>query len=76
MAELLTVPEVANRLRMTAMTIYRWIENGKLPAIQVGKHYRIRAADVDEMLERSRVGGQQPSDPWGGEPPARSTVAE
>jgi excisionase family DNA binding protein len=71
--ELLTVPEVAERLRMTAMTIYRWIEDGKLPAIQVGKHYRIRAADVDDMLDRSRVGAGR-DDPWGAAPPSSPSV--
>ena len=73
--ELLTVPEVADRLRMTSMTIYRWIEDGKLPAIQIGKHYRIRVADLDEMLDRSRVGGAQ-EDQWGDVPPNQPSVAE
>jgi excisionase family DNA binding protein len=64
--EYLTVPEVAERLRVRTMTVYRWIEAGKLPATQLGKrsHYRIRAADLDEMLEKSQVRVEQ-DDPWG-----------
>jgi excisionase family DNA binding protein len=73
--DFLTVPEVAERLRMTAMTIYRWIEDGKLPAVQVGRHYRIRAADVDAMLDSSRVGAGR-GDPWSGEVPSSPTVEE
>ena len=40
---------------MTTMTIYRWIEDGKLPAMQIGKHYRIRSADLENMLEGAKV---------------------
>jgi excisionase family DNA binding protein len=71
----LTVPEVAERLRVRTMTIYRWIEAGKLPALQVGKHYRIRADDLETMLESSRV-QTSGSDPWGAEPPSTPSVAE
>ncbi|MGH2870064.1 MAG: helix-turn-helix domain-containing protein [Solirubrobacteraceae bacterium] len=72
--EFLTVPEVAERLRMTAMTIYRWIEDGKLPAVQIGKHYRIRATDVDAVLDSSRVRGRE--DPWSAQLPSRPSVEE
>jgi excisionase family DNA binding protein len=71
----LTVPEVAERLRMTTMTIYRWIEDGKLPAVQIGKHYRIKSSDLDAVLESSVVGTVR-EDPWGSEVPSRSSVEE
>ncbi len=73
--DFLTVPEVAARLRVTAMTIYRWIEDGRLPAMQIGKHYRIRSGDLDEMLDSSRVGLDR-ADPWGAEPPRDPDVQE
>jgi excisionase family DNA binding protein len=71
----LTVPEVAARLRMTPMTIYRWIEDGKLPALQIGKHYRIRESDLDAVLTSSEVRTVR-EDPWGPEAPARPSVEE
>lgn len=71
--ELLTVSEVAERLRIHSMTIYRWIEEGRLPAMRFGKQYRVRAADLDEMLEGSRVGVDRP-DPWGGDAPVGPSV--
>jgi excisionase family DNA binding protein len=64
--QLLTVPEVAERLRVTTMTIYRWIEEGRLPAMQIGKHYRIREADLDEVIESSVRTGTPEA--WGEEP--------
>jgi excisionase family DNA binding protein len=73
--DFLTVPEVAERLRMTAMTIYRWIDDGKLPAVQIGKHYRIRASDLDAVLDSSRVSVSR-GDPWSAELPTTSSVQE
>jgi excisionase family DNA binding protein len=71
--QLLTVGEVAERLRISSMTIYRWIEEGRLPAMQIGKQYRVRAADLDEVLEGSRVGVER-SDPWTGKRPVAPSV--
>jgi excisionase family DNA binding protein len=51
---LLTVGEVAATMRVSNMTVYRLIKSGQLPAIRVGKNYRIRESDVDRYLgERS-----------------------
>ena len=38
---MLTVNEVANKLRVTPRTIYRWIKAGKLDAIKLGGVVRI-----------------------------------
>jgi excisionase family DNA binding protein len=58
---LLTVGEVAATMRVSNMTVYRLIKAGQLPAIRVGKNYRIRESDVNRYLsERSvRVEGEQ-----------------
>ena len=47
---LLTVSEVAERMRVSNMTVYRLIKSGQLSAIRVGKNYRIRRVDVDRYL--------------------------
>jgi excisionase family DNA binding protein len=59
--ELLTVREVADAMRVSTMTIYRLIRAGALPAIRVGKHFRIRARDLDVYLEAQTFGG---GDAW------------
>ena len=59
--ELLTVREVADAMRVSTMTIYRLVRAGALPAIRVGKHFRIRARDLDEYLEAQTFGG---GDAW------------
>jgi excisionase family DNA binding protein len=46
----LTVGEVARVLRVSNMTVYRLINSGQLPAVRVGKSYRLREEDVDRYL--------------------------
>jgi excisionase family DNA binding protein len=46
----LTVAEVAEQLRVSNMTVYRLINAGELPAVRVGRSYRIVEADVDAYL--------------------------
>lgn len=46
----LTVAEVAEMARVSRMTVYRMVHAGELPAIRVGKSFRVPQAAVDEML--------------------------
>jgi excisionase family DNA binding protein len=50
--KLLTVNEVADILRVSNMTVYRLVKSGQIPAIRVGKNYRIKESDVNDYLER------------------------
>lgn len=52
---LLTAAEVADQLRVSTMTIYRLIRSGELPAVRVGRNYRVRASDLDAYLESQVV---------------------
>ena len=52
---LLTVAEVAATMRVSNMTVYRLIKNGDVPALRVGKNYRIRESDVDAYLSERSV---------------------
>ena len=47
---LLTVIEVAEVLRVSNMTVYRLIKSGELPALRVGKNYRIRESELEAFL--------------------------
>lgn len=50
-AHFLTVQEVAAMMRVSAMTVYRLIKAGDLPAVRVGRSYRVRDVDVDAYLQ-------------------------
>ena len=52
---LLTVSEVAERMRVSNMTVYRLIKSGQLAAIRVGKNYRLRGRDVERYLAERAV---------------------
>jgi len=45
-----TVAEVADQLRVSNMTVYRLVQAGSLPAVRIGRSYRIREDDVDKYL--------------------------
>ena len=49
-ARLKTVNEVADLLRVSRMTVYRMIKTGEMPAVRVGRSYRLRSEDVDTYL--------------------------
>jgi excisionase family DNA binding protein len=50
----LTLPEVAERLKVSRRTIYRWIKSGDLNAYQFGREYRITESALKEFLEAHR----------------------
>jgi excisionase family DNA binding protein len=52
---LFTVAEVAAVMRVSNMTVYRLIRSGELPALRVGKSYRIFEADLERFLEGRSV---------------------
>lgn len=52
---LLTVSEVADAMRVSNMTVYRLIKGGELPAVRVGKNYRIRQRELEAFLNDRSV---------------------
>lgn len=46
-----TVAEVARQLRVSNMTVYRLVRAGDLPAVRVGRGYRIREKDLLDYLQ-------------------------
>ena len=58
-------------MRVSTMTVYRLIRDGELPVIRVGKHFRLRAVDVDRFLSAAPV---NPTDPRGTRTPTTRTT--
>ena len=46
-----TPAQVAEELNVSQQSIYNWIASGRLRAIRVGRHWRIRAADLEEFVK-------------------------
>lgn len=49
----LTVAEVAARMRVSKMTVYRLVHSGHLEAVRVGRSFRVPEEAVEEYLRRS-----------------------
>ena len=49
----LTVAEVAAMMRVSKMTVYRLVHSGELPAVRVGRSFRVTEDDVNEYLRKS-----------------------
>ncbi len=52
----LTVAEVAETMRVSKMTVYRLTKSGELPAVRVGRSYRVPQDALDDYLARSITG--------------------
>lgn len=46
----LTVAEVADAARVSRMTVYRLVHAGDLPAVRVGRSFRVPEAAVERLL--------------------------
>jgi excisionase family DNA binding protein len=40
-------------MRVSKMTVYRLVHNGELPAVRVGRSFRVHANAVHKLLETS-----------------------
>ncbi|WP_148613622.1 helix-turn-helix domain-containing protein [Nocardioides rubriscoriae] len=49
----LTIAEVAALMRVSKMTVYRLVHGGELPAVRVGRSFRVAEEDVNEYLRKS-----------------------
>jgi len=49
--EIMTVQDVARYLKLQPQTIYKWAQDGKIPAAKFGKEWRFRKSLVDRWLD-------------------------
>ncbi|HLU42395.1 MAG TPA: helix-turn-helix domain-containing protein [Microthrixaceae bacterium] len=51
----LNTVETARRLGITPRTLYRFIDDGKLPAYRFGRVIRLKESEVAEFIESCRI---------------------
>jgi excisionase family DNA binding protein len=49
--EILTIDEVAEYLRLTPQTIYKWAQEKRIPAVKLGKEWRFRRSVIDKWFD-------------------------
>ena len=52
---LLTVTEIAALLRLSTITVYKYIHEKELEAIEFGGHYRVTFDALEKFLEKHKV---------------------
>ena len=50
-SEFLTAEEVAEYLRLPLSTVYKFVQDKRLPGFKVGKHWRFRKETIDRWLD-------------------------
>ncbi len=53
--EFYTAQELADKLRVNIMTIYRYIKAGKLNAYKIGKEFRIDEKVFNKFLDKTKT---------------------
>lgn len=53
--QLLTPAQVGERLQVTERTVYQWLRDRQLVGHKLGRLWRIRPEDLEELLDRTRV---------------------
>jgi excisionase family DNA binding protein len=53
--EILNIKEVSAYLRVPVSTIYKLVQDGKVPAVKVGKHWRFMKRDLDDLFEQKKL---------------------
>ncbi len=52
--EMYTVEEVAKQIKVHIKTVRHWIASGELPAMDIGRGYRISKADLLAFIEKRK----------------------
>jgi len=53
-SEILNIKEVSAYLKIPVSTIYKLVQDGKVPAVKVGKHWRFMKRDLDLLFNQNR----------------------
>ena len=53
----MTVTELAEYLKVQRSTIYRWVRNGKIPAVKIGSDLRFDRDAIEKLMIDRQVNG-------------------
>lgn len=58
--QVLTIEELATYLKVSKSTLYKLVQEGKVPGQKVGRHWRFRRETIDRWLDKSSEGLTKP----------------
>lgn len=53
--KLYTLEEVQDILKLSRRTLYSYIKTGKLPALKIGKYWRVHHVDLENFVQKAKV---------------------
>ena len=53
--EYLSTQEVADKLRVSYLSVYYWIKDGILPAYKFRRDFRISVTDLDKFIKDKKI---------------------
>lgn len=54
--EIMTVSQVAEYLKISEVTTYKLVQEGKVTAFKIGRHWRVKKSDLSEFIEKLKCG--------------------
>jgi excisionase family DNA binding protein len=54
--EIMTVSQVAEYLQLSEMTTYKLVQEGRIPAFKIGRHWRVKKSELTSLIDRLKNG--------------------
>jgi excisionase family DNA binding protein len=54
--EIMTIAQVAEYLQISEITTYKLVNEGKIKAFKIGRHWRVKKEDLTEFIEKLKNG--------------------
>ncbi|AEI39277.1 helix-turn-helix domain-containing protein [Paenibacillus mucilaginosus] len=54
--EIMTVAQVAKYLQISEITTYKLVNEGAIPGFKIGRHWRVKKEDLQEVIEKLKRG--------------------
>ena len=55
MGKILKTKELAEYLKLTKVTVYKYANQGKIPGFKIGKSWRFDKDKIDQLLEKASI---------------------
>ena len=52
--EIMNIKEVSHYLKIPVSTVYKLVQDRKVPAVKLGKHWRFMKKDLDHLFEQRK----------------------
>ena len=53
--EIMTVSEVADYLKISEVTTYKLVQEGKISGFKIGRHWRVKRSDLGDFIEKQKT---------------------